>query len=740
MGKKSRVKKQIKEGIVPLSVQKTRIKQGQSQTNWERLWLWLVYLAVGVAFLTPFIISGKFYFPFVGPKGLFLMGCCQVAFFAWLVLAISYKKYRPRWEKMLLVFGFFVLTLSLSAIFGADPSRSFWSKFERMTGLVMWLHLFGFFWALIFTLQSKEVWRKFFIFSVAIGVAISLMALLEQAGVKAFDFSQRGGSTLGNTSFLGSYLLFNVFLAAYLFFTSTKWRERIIFILTIALAILAIYLSGARAGTLGSVGGLALTGLLYLSFKVSSKKARLLGKVVLIISSVAVLTSVILLHIPNNPVSDKFISLTTQSREVNWQMAWQGFLEKPIFGWGGENYYLVFPKYFNPCLYTPECGSEVWFDRTHNIVLDTLVANGAVGLVAYLGLLMMAVWLFARARKKDFWIFAVFTPLIVAYFMQNLTVFDMPVSLLMFVFVLGFAGFINLKGKETAIVGPLAENNKKGWPLLIMAIAFLVCFIWFVVQPAKADYYTLKAISASDIDSRIALAQKTLDASPAGKYQIRDFFGERFLLDIQNNYDKIRGQASVEQATKRLLDFITQTLQKTVTESPLDYSAALRLAQAYNMYTVFDYSKLDLAVQYGEKLLQLSPNNQQSYWVLSQAKLYQGKTDEALALAKKAITLEPQWFQSWEIAIQIAQRAGKNDEAKQLASDGLALALSAIDRNQNYLNYYQSAVSFSQTLGLNKQAKEIAQRAVQHNPSEWSGEFKDILDTTSSPDINTLTK
>jgi len=727
MGKKSRNKKEVKltrQAGPPATLRKRACSR--SDAGGERFWLWLVYLSVGAAFLTPFILSGKFYFPFVGPKGLFLMGCCQAAFFAWLVLAISCKKYRPRWEKVLVVFGVFILALALSAIFGADPSRSFWSKFERMTGLVMWLHLFGFFWALIFTFQQKEIWRKFFIFSVAIGAIISLMALLEQAGVKAFDFSQRGGSTLGNTSFLGSYLLFNVFWAAYLFFVSTKWRERIIFLSTIVLAILAIYFSHSRAGVLASFGGLALTGLLYLAFKISSKKARLLGKLVLIMASAVVLAAVILLYIPHNPVYDKFVSMATKSRPVNWQIAWQGFLEKPIFGWGSENYYLVFPKYFNPCLYTPACGSEVWFDRTHNIILDTLVANGLVGFLAYLGLLITTVWSLARARKKDFWLFAVFTSLIVGYFMQNLTVFDMPVSLLMFVFVLGFAGFVNLKEKET-VISPSAKNNKKAWPFVITAIAFLVCFVWFVIQPSKADYYTLKAISAQDIDSRIALAQKTLDASPAGKYQIRDFFGERFLLDIQQNYDKIREQAGSEQAVKRLLDFTTQMLQKTITESPSDYSAALRLAQAYNMYTVFDYSKLDLAVQYSEQLLQLSPNNQQSYWVLSQTRLYQGKTDEALALAKQAITLEPQWFQSWEIAIQIAQQAGKNEEVQQMAGDALALVLPDIDKNPDYLNYYQAAVSFYQTLGLNEKAKEIAQRAVDHNPVEWAEEFKDIL-------------
>ena len=733
MGKKSRLKKEIKQGIGPYPTAVAKTTRNSQRTSWESFWVWLVYLAVGSAFLTPFILSGDFYFPFVGPKGLFLMGACQVAFFAWVVLAISFKKYRPKLERVLVAFAVLIIALILSTVFGDDPSRSFWSKFERMTGLVMWLHLFALFSALIFTFKKKATWKRFFVVSVIIGCVIAVMALFEQAGVKAFDFSNRGGSTLGNTSFLGSYLLFNLFLSVYLFFTSVSKRLKLALAGGVILIFAAIYFSQARAASWVSIGGLLLTAALFFSFKMPQKKIRLISRVALIIGCLVVLSAVVMLFIPGNPVSDKFIAITTKSRQVNWQMAWKGFLEKPVFGWGMENYYLVFPKYFNPCLYTPECGSEVWFDRTHNIVLDTMVTTGAIGLLAYLGFLIVLVWSLAKHLRRDFWAFATFTALVVAYFLQNLSVFDMPVSLFMLVFIAGFVGFLNLSatgGSEQAVE---TLRRKRVWPFAIVAVVFLVCFVFFVIQPAKADHYALRAVAAKDMGSRLEYAQKALDASSAGKYQIRDFFGEQFLLDIQRNYNAIAKDPDAIKATEQTLDFLARILEQSVRESPIDYSATLRLAQVFNIYVVFDYSKLNLAVKYSEKLMELSPNNQQSYWTLSQTRLYQGQIEDGLALAEKAIALEPRWFQSWEIAIQVAGKAGQAEKVQDFSRQALDLALSAIERNPDFLNYYKSAVYFAQRLGLERQAKDIALRAVEHNPAEWQNEFQDVLASTSSP-------
>ena len=37
---------------------------------------------------------------------------------------------------------------------------------------------------------------------------------------------------------------------------------------------------------------------------------------------------------------------TIYGRIVIWKIAWQGFLERPLLGWGPENYSIVFSKYY----------------------------------------------------------------------------------------------------------------------------------------------------------------------------------------------------------------------------------------------------------------------------------------------------------------------------------------------------------------------------------------------------------
>lgn len=729
MGKKSRQKKQIKQGIAVLPAPGDK-KNREAQGAFEKFFLGLVYLSSALSLFAPFVMVSNSYFPFVGPKGVFLTALCLIAFFSWLVLAIYFQKYRPRITSVLAAFSIFILVLIISSVLGEDFSRSFWSKFERMTGLLMWLGLFGFFLALSNTFKTKNHWRNFFILSAAIAAIISFCALMDRVGVDSFDISKRGGFTLGNTSFLGTYLLFNFFFAVYLFL-DTKTRLRWLYPAGAVLGFAAIYLSSARAAALACLGGLALIFILWWSFKAKQPKVRLLGRVVLICSSVAVLLAIVLLLIPDSPVQQKFAAIATRSRAVNWKIALAGFFDKPIFGWGLENYYLLFPKYFNPCLFTPECGGEIWFDRTHNIVLDTLVLNGIVGLISYLALIIVSVRAFAKSQKDDFWLFACFTALMAAYFIQNLSVFDMPVSLLLFVIVLALAN-----QREADLVAHSKPKErlkilKTKLPVLGIAVVFFVCFLQFVIQPGRADGLVISAVRAQTIPERLAMAQKTLEASPAGKYQIRDFFAEQFFMDIQRNYSDISQNETAKKFALQELDFLVGILEKTRKESPLDYSAALKLSQVYNLYTLFDYSKLALAQGAGQAAMALSPNNQQSYWNLAQTYLYMGKYDEAFDLTEKAIALEPKWFASWEIAIQAAQKAAKPEKVQELARQALTLVEQEIPKAPDRLTYYQSAVFFAQTLGDNEKAVQLAQMAVAQDLS-WQENFKDILGQATS--------
>ena len=62
-----------------------------------------------------------------------------------------------------------------------------------------------------------------------------------------------------------------------------------------------------------------------------------------------------------------------------WNIAWEGFKVRPIFGWGPENFLKVFDTHFDTRYFNPVDGFGAWFDRAHSVYFDYLVETGALG-------------------------------------------------------------------------------------------------------------------------------------------------------------------------------------------------------------------------------------------------------------------------------------------------------------------------------------------------------------------------
>jgi len=56
----------------------------------------------------------------------------------------------------------FLGAMTAAAIFGANVSSSFWSKFERMSGVIMLCHLTAFL-LIASTVLDKRGWRRYFL-------------------------------------------------------------------------------------------------------------------------------------------------------------------------------------------------------------------------------------------------------------------------------------------------------------------------------------------------------------------------------------------------------------------------------------------------------------------------------------------------------------------------------------------------------------------------------------------------
>jgi len=643
--------------------------------NLKEIIRWATYLI----FLAPLIFSPRFFFPFVGPKSLYFFALSEIIIFCWLILIFVCPSFKPKKNAILISLIIYLFIFTLSTIFGVNPSYSFWSKHERMTGLLMQLHLFGFFLALSSTFD-KEDFKNFFVASIFIALLTGIFGVLNVE-----NRSMRGGGTIGNESFLGTYLLFNIFFALYLYFSSIDWKKNYglisFLVLTICLLLIGIrfrgqgfltyvflifYKSGARAAKISLYGGI---GLLFLLWLIATKKKpfKILGFLVLIPS--VILISYALYSIMFQPQSlfrhliEKEVG-SFGGRFYVWEGAKKAFFEKPLLGWGPENFEYPFQKYFNPCYGTGDCGGDVWYDRAHNVIFDTLVTTGILGLLSYFLILISifyVLWKNFLKNKTDFWTASIFTSLFVAYFVQNLTVFDMISSYLMLFLSLSFIASLEKEKEKIEIKKP------RPYLIPILTILFFASFLYFVIFPVISSTSVILAVKTPPFtEERLKLQKRAIYISPLGRFQIRQFFTENIL----STYDKnpVWGVN-----VKKEFDFLIDEMKKNIKECNLDYRSYLEVGQLLNIYARIDPKKTAEAEEILRKAIEVSPNNQRGYWNLAQTLLLKGNFEEAISLAQKAVDLEKNLLNSHAVLIQVLKLAGKNDLAKQKFEEAIKI-------------------------------------------------------------------
>ena len=101
--------------------------------------------------------------------------------------------------------------------------------------------------------------------------------------------------------------------------------------------------------------------------------------------------------LPGSRIFDiSFQTENFQNRMVIWQIAIDGFKERPLLGWGPENFSYTFDKHYNPKHYSIIAGFGAWYDRAHNIFLDYLNQAGILGLLSFLGIFAAFYWCFFK--------------------------------------------------------------------------------------------------------------------------------------------------------------------------------------------------------------------------------------------------------------------------------------------------------------------------------------------------------
>jgi hypothetical protein len=190
-----------------------------------------------------------------------------------------------------------------------------------------------------------------------------------------------------------------------------------------ALQVLVLVASGTRGAYVGLAAGVSLGAVLWLGQGGRARRMALAGALA---APIALLGALALVRfaptLARNPLSARLTEASLGELRIRfalWRMAWEGFRERPIAGWGHEGFIHVFDRFYSPFL----AGYDPWFDRAHNVYLDWLVAGGAPALLLFLGLLAAAGASIARGRFSRGGR-AVLLSALAAYCVQGLAVFD----------------------------------------------------------------------------------------------------------------------------------------------------------------------------------------------------------------------------------------------------------------------------------------------------------------------------
>jgi O-antigen ligase/tetratricopeptide (TPR) repeat protein len=680
-------------------------------------------------------VSSNTYFPFIVTKATVFRILVEIMALLWVLMIVKgetpqeslrlptgqAKLKLNKLSKALLVYALVIL---ISAFLGVNVYWSLFSGNERMEGVIGIWHFILFFFIISSVFDIND-FKKILKAEVGISAFYGLLALMIYAGgrIGAVAATQRLSGFTGNPSYLGTFFIFNSLLALYFYFegllpirrpnviaSEVKQSQRlprspegslamtiknlfprndsVWWLLIFIFEALLIFISGTRGGMIGFGLG-ALYIIISLIFSHQAKTYPSLKKLSLFILIGGIVFLGLVFGLKNtNFVQNNFalnrltsISLkdpTGAARILSAQTAFKSFLEKPLFGWGPENYEAAYLKNFNPEVVKVLPG-DFYFDRAHNKIMEVLATTGIFGLLSYLSIFVAAFWILEKNKKKEnqFLTSLVFEAILIGYFVQNVFIFDFHESYLMFFLVLGFIsqlGSVIARSENNSVIaseakqsirlppatlrsrlkalGSLAMTKEessyksaqdfvpeltKGFILIVSFCLILYSLVFWVIKPyfiSRDIINTMKLLVNKNYDASYQLFKNTL--SQAGQYEN---IKKDIVIGVENAF---ANYVTFSDQLKPFTDDLIVESDALLKKEPWNYRLIMNKAQLQLLESANDPSKFKEAEQTAQTLNQVAPYFPQTHLFLAKIYFLENNLEKAKAEAEQVLSLNPQ--------------------------------------------------------------------------------------------------
>ena len=414
----------------------------------DRALLIIAKAGVLLVLVMPLVVTRDTFFPFVVGKALYSRVLIEIAFAAWIVLAVRNASYRPVLSRLMIAFAVYLVVSLIASLAGVSPQRSIWSTYERMQGVVDLAHWVAFALVLTSVFRTRQDWRHVLNLSLLTGMVMALMGAAVMLGweLPVYDFLEAGQRielTLGNPTYVGAYMLINALIGVGLFVDSFTDRTsgergsaamrrrrrrrrtgrrsggitesnvpwwRLFWAASVALSLWMMLESSTRGAFVGLVAALTALAVGYLLW---GRRTRLKLAAVVVVGGIVTFGLFLVLGAETaaaqrladrSYVIERFIQTgqgndtSLEGRLASVSFGLRGFVEKPLLGWGPENYVVAWGRHYD----AEEVGDYRGppFDQAHNKPVEELTTKGAIGLASYLSLWLLMLWtVSSRVRR-----------------------------------------------------------------------------------------------------------------------------------------------------------------------------------------------------------------------------------------------------------------------------------------------------------------------------------------------------
>ncbi|MES2224750.1 MAG: O-antigen ligase family protein [Patescibacteria group bacterium] len=632
------------------------------------------WITVGVFAVLPLLYFSGRAASYVTSKQYFFMGTVELLVILWVWLMVRDNRYWITkasliWLSPLLLF---LISATISGIVGVSSRTSFYSTVESGTGLLLLYHVFVFacIIASLVRVQRRKIARS--IMDATLFASVILAAFTFFTGSNGLFLTSSemlngssGGAMMGNSLLVGAYFVFSIFFALILIFQeSSVWKKALYSLAILFLLISPIYLNVSifkggeilsplillgQARVAAAALGIGLLVGLFVWLATNKGNKRIIGIAGLAVIGIAGIIFAFTIASPGSSLHTFFVN-ESGNRIVDWQASVKGIREKPLLGWGPENFNVVYQKYLDPAVFNPGRGNEVWALHPHNNTLEMFVNGGILGgmlYILFIAMLFVGLFRLYKSGHVDSKTFALLVGMLIAFILQQQMIYESIVSYVMLFSVAGIiAGLATVLNERKA---PRVPVGTIGYVLAIgITVIIVPVWVYAVYFPAKKmKEYQAVTIMPSDARAKV---YSTLFSSP-GAYAINtdvEFYTDPLFYSYDAQKAVLRDNPVYKKVASEEITALIEAVRPIWLKSPYNYHLTLSLLQLENLlyYLTEDVTYLVHADMYAKKAFELSPSDPQIYFTYAQTLVYEKKIPEAISLLDKSIQINSNYMPS----------------------------------------------------------------------------------------------